>query len=163
MSVVFFHFDGLLCYFKSEKRFLCLCLDIKSSGSSLYEIHCLFLDKLVKVIMMKKAFRIKDNKEFQEVFRKGKSFANRQLVVYYKKKPMQSHFRIGLSVGKKIGNAVTRNRIKRYLRQAFHELEEQVAKHDIVIIARQPTKDMDYHQVKKSLIHLLSRERLLKK
>src|SRR5690625_6011044 len=103
---------------------------IRSSGASFCEIHCLFLDKLVKVIMMKKAFRIKDNKEFQEVFQKGKSFANRQLVVYYKKKPMQSHFRIGLSVGKKIGNAVTRNRIKRYLRQAFHELEEQVAKQD---------------------------------
>ena len=136
---------------------------IGSSGASFVEIHCLFLDKLVKVIMMKKGFRIKDNKEFQEVFRKGKSFANRQLVVYYKRKPVQSHFRIGLSVGKKIGNAVTRNRIKRYLRQAFHELEEQVAKHDIVIIARQPTKDMDYYQMKKSLIHLLSRERLLKK
>lgn len=114
--------------------------------------------------MMKKAFRIKDNKEFQYVFQRGKSFANRQLVIYYIKKPTQDHFRIGLSVGKKIGNAVTRNRIKRYLRKSFQELEKKVIHtHDIVIIARQPTKEMDYHQVKKSLIHLLSRERLLKK
>src|SRR5690625_6697085 len=104
---------------------------IRSSGASFCEIHCLFLDKLVKVIMMKKAFRIKDNKEFQELFQKGKFFANRQLVVYYKKKPMQSHFRIGLSVGKKIGNAVTRNGMKHYLRQAFHALEGKRGKHGI--------------------------------
>ncbi|WP_164670563.1 ribonuclease P protein component [Virgibacillus doumboii] len=113
---------------------------------------------------MKKGFRIKDNEAFQHVFKHGKSFANRQLVIYYIAKSDQDHFRIGLSVGKKIGNAVTRNRIKRYLRQAFHELEGKIKySHDIVIIARQPTKKMNYHDVKKSLIHLLSRERLVKK
>ncbi|SDQ04768.1 ribonuclease P protein component [Virgibacillus subterraneus] len=113
---------------------------------------------------MKKIFRIKDNEEFQYVFKSGKSFANRQLVIYYVKKPDQDHFRIGISVGKKIGNAVMRNRIKRYLRQAFHELDEKVLPtFDMVIIARQPTKKMNFHEVKKSLIHLLSRERLLKK
>src|SRR5699024_287829 len=113
---------------------------------------------------MKKAFRIKDNKEFQYVFKQGKSFANRQLVLYYMNKPEQNHFRIGLSVGKRIGNAVTRNQIKRYLRPAFLELEEKVKPtKDIIIIARQPTKDMNFHQIKKSLIHLLSREHLLRK
>ncbi|MEW9675361.1 ribonuclease P protein component [Lentibacillus sp. L22] len=113
---------------------------------------------------MKKEFRIKANKEFQHVFKKGKSFANRQLVIYFLKKPDQRHFRIGLSVGKKIGNAVTRNRIKRYLRQAFLELEENIRNdYDIVIIARQPTKEMSSHQMKKSLTHLLMKQHLLKK
>lgn len=113
---------------------------------------------------MKKEFRIKANKEFQHVFKKGKSFANRQLVIYFLKKPDQRHFRIGLSVGKKIGNAVTRNRIKRYLRQAFLELEENIRNdYDIVIIARQPTKEMNFHQMKKSLTHLLMKQHLLKK
>ncbi|TQS76350.1 ribonuclease P protein component [Ornithinibacillus gellani] len=110
---------------------------------------------------MKKGYRIKDNKEFQLLFKKGKSFANRQLVIYYMKNEELEHFRIGLSVGKKIGNAVTRNQIKRYLRQAFHELEEQIKPgHDIIIIARQPTKDMGFHEMKKSLIHLLSKQKL---
>lgn len=113
---------------------------------------------------MKKIFRIKDNDEFQHVFKHGKSFANRQLVIYYVKKSEQQHFRIGISVGKKIGNAVMRNRIKRYLRQAFHELDKNVLPtYDMVIIARQPTRKMNFHEVKKSLIHLLSRERLIKK
>jgi len=112
---------------------------------------------------MKKAFRVKDNKEFQMIFKRGKSFANRQLVIYYVKKQEQMHFRVGLSVGKKIGNAVTRNRIKRYLRQSFHELEDQIhSNYDIIIIARKPTKDMTFREVKSSLIHLLSKERLLK-
>lgn len=119
---------------------------------------------VVKVIRMKKQFRIKKNKEFQVAFRKGKSFANRQLVIYYVEKPEQSHFRIGLSVGKKIGNAVVRNRIKRYLRQAFQELEESILRpDDIVIIARKPTKEMGYEEIKKSLIHLLNRECFLRR
>ena len=59
---------------------------------------------------------------------------------------------------------MTRNRIKRYLREAFHELEDNIKPDvDIVIIARQPTKNMNYHEMKKSLTHLLYKERLLKK
>lgn len=113
---------------------------------------------------MKKKFRIKDNKEFQRVFKQGKSFANRQLVLYYLEKPEQKHFRVGLSVGTKIGNAVTRNRIKRYLRESFRSLKEQIKPtFDIIIIARQPTKSMGYFEIRSSLIHLLSREKLLKK
>lgn len=113
---------------------------------------------------MKKEYRVKDNKDFQAIFKKGKSFANRQLVIYYMKKKDQEHFRVGLSVGKKIGNAVVRNRIKRYLRQAFHELGNDIeSSYDMIIIARQPTKAMDFFEIKKSLTHLLSKERLLKR
>ncbi|MFA1819631.1 ribonuclease P protein component [Virgibacillus oceani] len=113
---------------------------------------------------MKKEFRIKKNQEFQAVFKKGKSFANRQLVIYYVKKPEQSHFRVGLSVGKKIGNAVTRNRIKRYLRTSFQELDGNVKnEYDYVVIARQQTKHMNLEEIKKSLVHLIHKERLFKK
>lgn len=113
---------------------------------------------------MKKQFRIKKNKEFQLTFREGKSFANRQLVIYYLERPEQTHFRIGLSVGKKIGNAVVRNRIKRYLRQAFQELADDIPRpDDIVIIARKPASKMGYEEIKKSLIHLLNRECLLRR
>ncbi|GIP65019.1 ribonuclease P protein component [Virgibacillus pantothenticus] len=118
---------------------------------------------VVKVITLRKEFRIKKNNDFQYAFKAGKSFANRQLVIYYVKREGQTHFRIGLSVGKKIGNAVTRNRIKRYLRQAFFELQHDIAfPYDIVIIARQPAKQMTYLEIKKSLTHLLYKEQLLK-
>ncbi|MBD8005578.1 ribonuclease P protein component [Bacillus norwichensis] len=113
---------------------------------------------------MKKAFRIKENAEFQAVFKKGKSVANRQFVIYMLEKEKQNHFRIGLSVSKKIGNAVMRNRIKRCIRQAFHELEEQISHNkDFVIIARKPAAEMDYHSIKKSLEHVLRLGKSLKK
>ena len=109
-----------------------------------------------KVFSMKKEFRVKKNKEFQEAFQKGQSFANRQFVVYSLKKEEQDYFRIGLSVSKKIGNAVTRNQIKRYIRQAIFELSDLIVPgNDYVIIARKPTAEMDFFEVKKSLTHVL--------
>lgn len=105
---------------------------------------------------LKKAFRIKKNDEFQTVFKRGRSVANRQFVIYTLKMEELNHFRIGLSVSKKIGNAVKRNQIKRYIRQAFHEFQEQVESgRDYVIIARKPAAEMDFHSVKKSLEHVL--------
>ncbi len=113
---------------------------------------------------MKKELRIKKNQDFQTVFQKGRSFANRQFVVYCLEKEGQADFRIGLSVSKKLGNAVTRNQIKRYIRQAIFELKEQLAPgNDYVIIARKPAADMDFFEVKNSLTHVLKVGKVLKK
>jgi ribonuclease P protein component len=113
---------------------------------------------------MKKELRIKKNKEFQEAFQKGRSFANRQFVVYVLTKEDQEDFRIGLSVSKKIGNAVMRNQIKRYIRQAVFELSDQLtAGNDYVIIARKPLAEMDFFELKKSLTHVLKVGKVLKK
>src|SRR3954453_22483829 len=113
---------------------------------------------------MRKEYRVKKNKEFQEAFQKGKSVANRQFVVYVLKEPDQKHFRIGLSVSKKIGNAVTRNQIKRYVRQVFHEFDGQLHNDvDYVIIARKPTATMDFAEIQESLSHVLRLAHVLKK
>ena len=113
---------------------------------------------------MRKRQRIKKNEEFQKVFKRGKSFANRQFVVYVFNVEDQQEFRIGLSVGKKIGNAVTRNRIKRYIRQAFFEMKDELRQdRDYVIIARHPAATFDFHETKKSLQHVLRIARVLKK
>ena len=113
---------------------------------------------------MNKRQRIKKNEEFQQVFKNGKSFANRQFVVYCYRKEEQELFRIGLSVSKKIGNAVTRNRVKRYLRQAFLEIKDGLQNNmDYVIIARHQAAEIDFHETKKSLQHVLRIARVLKK
>ena len=112
---------------------------------------------------MNKQQRIKKNKEFQRIFKKGKSFANRQFIVYVLKSD-QPEFRVGLSVSKKVGNAVTRNRIKRYIRQTFLERKEDLMPNaDYVIIARQQAAEMDFHESKKSLEHVLRIARALPK
>lgn len=113
------------------------------------------------MIRLKKAYRVKDNKEFQEILATGKSFANRELVIYYKRKASQEHFRIGISVGKKIGNAVIRNKIKRHIREAFFYLKDCIHPEvDIIIIARKPTIYMDTQKMVKSVSHLLRKQRL---
>lgn len=112
---------------------------------------------------MKKEYRVKKNEDFQDIFKKGKSFANRQFVVYSLKRPGQAHFRIGLSVSKKLGNAVKRNQIKRYIKQAFLELEEGLHnEYDYIIIARKPASEMNFFEVKSSLIHVLKLSKVLK-
>jgi ribonuclease P protein component len=112
---------------------------------------------------MKKEYRIKKNQDFQTVFKSGKSSANRQFVVYVYQNEGQEHFRIGLSVSKKIGNAVTRNRIKRLIRQFFLEHKSLVKDKDYVIIARKPVAQMSYEEVQKSLLHVLKLAKVLKK
>lgn len=113
---------------------------------------------------MNKRQRIKKDKEFQQVFKNRKSFANRQFVVYTYRKEQQVVFRVGLSVSKKIGNAVTRNRIKRYLRQSFLEMKDELQNDmDYVVVARHQAAQLDFHETKKSLQHVLRIARVLKK
>lgn len=112
---------------------------------------------------MNKKQRIKKNAEFQTIFKKGKSFANRQFVVYclYKE---EDYYRVGLSVSKKVGNAVVRNRIKRYIRQTFLEIHDQVSPSmDYIIIARNPAAKLDFHETKKSIEHVLKVAKVLNK
>ena len=113
---------------------------------------------------MNKKHRLKSNDDFQNVFKNGKSFANRQLVLYYLPKQGQFYFRVGFSISKKIGNAVKRNKLKRLFREVIHEIEQDIKpSFDFVIIARKPVKEMNYHEIKKSMIHLLSKSKLMLK
>jgi ribonuclease P protein component len=113
---------------------------------------------------MRKEQRIKKNEEFSQVFQKGSSVANRQFVLYALPKEGQDFFRLGLSVSKKVGNAVTRNQIKRYIREVFRLKEEVVlGGNDYIVIARKPAATMDFFEVEKSLLHVLKKARVLKK
>lgn len=112
---------------------------------------------------MNKKNRIKKNEDFSRVFREGTSTANRQFVIYTLRKEDQQQFRIGLSVSKKLGNAVVRNHIKRYIRQALHELSNDLqVEMDYVVIARKPCTELPFNEFKKSLIHVLKRAEALK-
>ncbi len=63
-------------------------------------------------MLLEKAYRIKKNADFQRIYKKGHSVANRQFVVYTCNNKEIDHFRLGISVSKKLGNAVLRNKIK---------------------------------------------------
>ena len=104
---------------------------------------------------MKKSFRVKREKDFKAIFKDGTSFANRKFVVYQLEN-QQNHFRVGLSVSKKLGNAVTRNQIKRRIRQILQSVKGSLVEHvDFVVIARKGVETLEYAEMEKNLLHVL--------
>lgn len=81
-------------------------------------------------------------RDFEAVFKNGVALASKNLVIYAKKNEFNYH-RLGISVSKKIGGAVKRNKIKRLLREAMRKLGSKLSsKHyDFVIIGRTASKD----------------------
>lgn len=111
---------------------------------------------------MRKSYRVKKESEFQRVFETHDSVANHKFVIYQLAKPGQKHFRVGISVGKKIGNAVHRNWVKRRIRQTLLEVKPQLKPDvDFLVIARPAADGLSMAETKKNLIHVLNRAHLL--
>lgn len=105
---------------------------------------------------MRKSYRVKTERDFQTVFKQGESCANRRFVVYRLPKPDQAHFRVGLSVGKKIGNAVTRNAVKRKIRASLTTLKDRIDPEiDFIVIARPGLAALDSQELLANLEHVL--------
>lgn len=111
---------------------------------------------------MRKSYRVKKESEFQRVFETHNSVANRKFIIYQMAKPGQKHFRVGISVGKKIGNAVHRNWVKRRIRQTLLELKPDLKPDvDFLVIARPAADGMEMAETKKNLVHVLKKAHLL--
>ncbi|HXB15025.1 MAG TPA: ribonuclease P protein component [Solirubrobacteraceae bacterium] len=81
--------------------------------------------------------RLSRSAEFERVYRHGRSTANRQLVLYTFPNPATERPRVGLSVSRKVGGSVQRNKVKRLLREAFVRSEPGLRPgHDVVVVAR---------------------------
>jgi ribonuclease P protein component len=93
-------------------------------------------------VAARKRRRLSRSGEFERVYREGRSHASRHLVVYSFPRG-EGDARLGISVGRKLGGAVERNRIKRLLREAFWAHAEELAEgHDFVIVARPPAGEL---------------------
>ena len=99
---------------------------------------------------------LKKNNEFQKVYRKGTSQANRYLVMYV----LENHDRhmenrLGISVSKKVGNSIVRHRLTRLIRESYRLQEDMFSSgRDIVVIARGAAKGKNYRDIESALIHL---------
>lgn len=116
-----------------------------------------------KVRPLKRCFSLKRNKQFRQVYRKGKSVACRELVLIYAKN-RSDMVHVGFSVGKKLGNSVVRNRVKRRLREAFRpNLPLLLPGFDLIVIARDAALDAPFSSLADSLRYLLRKAGLFQK
>lgn len=111
---------------------------------------------------MKRRFRLTRSTDFQRVRRQGRSYAHPLLVLIALPKP-EGEVRFGVSAGRRIGNAVQRNRAKRLIRAALLPyLDEVQPGWDVVILARAPLVGAGYAETHQALRSLLNRAGLLK-
>lgn len=103
---------------------------------------------------MKRFNSIKKNRDFQVVYKTGKSYANKLLIMYavYME---AGDTRIGISVSKKVGNSVVRHRVTRLIRESYRLNKEKIKTGlDIVVVARPAAKDSGYKMIESAYMHL---------
>ena len=111
---------------------------------------------------MKNFNSIKKNSDFQNVYNKGKSYANKQLVMYVLDNNMKNS-RIGISVSKKVGNSIVRHRITRLIRECYRLNEDKLERNiDIVVVVRIQAKEAGFNEIMKSYLHLCNLHKILK-
>ncbi|MBS4959503.1 MAG: ribonuclease P protein component [Clostridiales bacterium] len=110
---------------------------------------------------MKNTDSLKKNFQFRYVYNRGKSIANRHLVMYVIRNGKTSN-RLGISVSKKVGKSVIRSRVNRLIKENYRLLEDNIKMgYDVVVIARVNSKDATYQEISKSLLNLLKKHGLL--
>ena len=103
---------------------------------------------------MNKTVSLKKNTDFRLVYNKGKSLADKYLVMYILKNGSQSN-RLGISVSKKVGNSVIRHHITRLVRESYRINEDLFDPgYDIVFIARIRAGSADFHEIQRSVLKL---------
>lgn len=109
---------------------------------------------------MKKVNVIKKSEDFQNIIKNNKSFRSKYFYIYiYKHEESIYHF--GLSVGKKIGNAVRRNKVKRQIREIISENDYQ-KNFDCIIIVRREINGANFSEIKEDLNEILRKQNLIK-
>ena len=108
---------------------------------------------------MERRYRLQKNKAFQYVYHRGRSAACRDLVMLVAK---GRGMKVGFSVSKKVGNAVTRNKVKRRLRECFRPYLGDVKNGLYVFVARPSAAEATFQSLEKSMRYLIRKQGVLK-
>ena len=100
--------------------------------------------------------RLRKDSDFKNIYRKGKSLATKTLVFYFIKNDL-GYTRVGYSISKKVGKAVTRNRIRRLIKENLKDIPDLKDGYDIMFIGRIPSSESDFNQIGKSIRYLFKK------
>lgn len=109
---------------------------------------------------MKKINVLKESKDFEKIIKNNKSFKSKYFFIYVQRHD-ENIYHFGLSVGKKIGNAVRRNKVKRQLREIISENDYQ-KNFDCIIIVRREINNVDFQEMKKELNEMFKKIKIIK-
>ncbi len=111
---------------------------------------------------MDKKYRLRKNLEFKRVYSGGKNYWNKNLTLYVKKNNLDES-RFGITITKKIGCAVVRNRIRRRIKEIyrlnFHRIKSG---YDLVFIPKKNVQEISYKQLESAIMHILKISHMLK-
>ena len=104
---------------------------------------------------MRKLYIVKNQRDFDRIIKESRYRKSKNLVIYYEKNECP-YDRFGISVGKKIGNAVNRNKYKRKLRAIIDNYKKlYVNNRDYIIILRGSAKDREYQELNTDFLNLM--------
>lgn len=108
-----------------------------------------------------KSLKLCKNKGFQTVYNKGKSYANKMMVVHIQVSD-SGMGKVGFAAGKRLGNAVIRNRVKRLLRETFRlNYDQMEKKYDMIWVGRRPMVHAKRQVVEKFFLELSRQAKIL--
>ena len=110
---------------------------------------------------MKKEHRVKKGSAIEMIMKARKSTGNRFLVVYKKENHDNTHFRAAISVSKKYGNAVKRNKIKRQVREIVSKLDI-LPNYDIFIVIKNNANTLEFSDIKRDIEMLIKKQNIMR-
>jgi ribonuclease P protein component len=105
-----------------------------------------------------KQARLRKRSEFLSLSRRGKKIYGPHFLIITKPNERREA-RLGVTVSSKVGNAVVRNRVKRFLRECFRRYRHQIPSSDVLIIARKEAGNISWHEVEKEIHDILIENR----
>ncbi len=109
---------------------------------------------------MKKINIVKENRDFNKIIEKGSCYKNKYFILNTMKNEI-NHYRFGISISKKTGNAVIRNLYKRKLRNIIDANKKLYSKDkDYIIIIRKNCLDVEYKELEKQFLYLIKNSNL---
>ena len=105
---------------------------------------------------MEKKYRVKKYTEFDQIFKTGKKFSTPHFRVVFRP-TNESHSRFGISIGKKFGNAVQRNKIKRQIRNILRNYKQCKLSFLTIVVVKPVAATLTFIEIKKELTSSLNK------